>query len=148
MIRAQAADEALVEFGVLNELKFIYDRAVLLFNACDRWLQDPEDPARYEIGARAEDITVVYSWQKIGRGGELITVRKKDRLSTLLKQINQVHDDWEYGLIETRHADPRELVLKAATTLRDLLTFFQETTTLEDINKRITALEERTGKKL
>jgi len=143
MVQAQAADNALVEFGVLNELKFVYGRAVMLFNACDAWLQDPEDPTRYEINPRAEDINVVYSWQEVGQRGSLITKRRKEKLSALLRQINQVHGDWTFEIIETRTADPRELVLKAATTLRDLLTMFQELVDFKALDERIAAIENR-----
>src|SRR4051812_3064907 len=30
------------------------ERVNLLFDACDRWLRDPEDPSRYDVGPRAE----------------------------------------------------------------------------------------------
>lgn len=94
-------------------------RVNLLFDACDRWLRDPDDLTRYEIGPRSEDISVVYSFQEKGPKGGLVTIRKKAKLSILLKQINDHHgNDLDFEMVETKHADPRDLVLKAAERLQ------------------------------
>ena len=107
MVKAKAADNALVEFGVLNELRGIYDRAIKLSDAVDAWLTDPDDPTRYSIDPRAEDINVIYTWREAGRNGGITTKRRKEKLSALLKKINQVNGGgWEFELVESRIADP------------------------------------------
>jgi hypothetical protein len=102
---------------LVAELQRVFERANLLFDACDRWLRDPDDPQRYEIGPRAEDLSVVYT-EPGPRGAP---VRKKARLSYLLAQVQGAEEERRIELVETKHADPRELILKAANTLREQL---------------------------
>ena len=106
-----------------------------LFEACDDWLTDPEDPERYDLGPRAEELLVHY-WQT-GEDGE--RVRAKAPLSELLEQVAQLScavqpegtagraaeagtgriavEGVELGGAGARFADPRELILKAAKRL-------------------------------
>ncbi len=106
-----AAEEAHV-LDVKAELQRCFDRVNLLFDACDRWLRDPDDPTRYDVGPRADDVSVTY----VTSGDDGKPVRRKARLSALLARA-------EGGLgvmverTETRIADPRELVLKTAQQL-------------------------------
>lgn len=149
LARAKDADQTTADLAVLHELRGIFDRVAKLSNAVDDWLTDPEDPTRYSIDPRAEDINVIYSWQEVGQRDVLITKRKKERLSALLRKINKDRGgDLEFEIVEVRTADPRDLAIKLANSQRDLLTFFTEIVDLKDIDARIAALEERTGKKL
>ena len=54
-----------------------------LFAACDDWLTDPEDPERYDLGPRAEEL-LVHCW-RTGEDGE--RVRAKAPLSELLRRV-------------------------------------------------------------
>jgi hypothetical protein len=119
LAKAQEAKEIGQADNVLAELRRVQARANLLFDACDRWLRDPDDPTRYEIGPRAEDIQVVYSYEEEGPRGGTNIIRKKERLSVLLRRIEAHHEkDLTFELVETKHADPRDLILKAADTLK------------------------------
>ncbi len=95
----------------LAQLNRCLERVNLLFDACDRWLRDPHDPMRYDIGPRAEDLRVTY----IEPDGEGKTVRKKAKLSELLARLDGIAP--EIRMVETKHADPRELVLQTAKRL-------------------------------
>lgn len=100
----EAADVALA-VDVMGELSQCIERVRLLSDACDRWLRDPEHPERYEVGPRSEDVKVSYE--------ELIgdkVVRKKAPLSELLARLE---GRYTITAVETKHSDPRELLLKA-----------------------------------
>lgn len=105
LLRAQEAEETAEAVNVLAELRRASERLTLLFNACDAWLRDAEDPTRYDIGPRADEVTVTYL-EPTDDGRK---VRKKAKLSALLSRI-EGHYEVLWG--ETKYADPRELVLK------------------------------------
>jgi hypothetical protein len=109
-------DDAAVD--VMGELQRALRRVNLLFDACDRWLQDPDDPSRYDVSARAEDIDVIYTELVDGK-----EARKKAKLSELWARLEEAGREVGRSLVlvETKHADPRELLLKAASTLRGQL---------------------------
>ena len=97
------------------ELHRIMRRVNLLFDACDRWLRDVDNPEQYDIGLRTEDPKVTY----LERMGDRV-VRRKERLSVLLPQIED-----ERGIsviaVESKYADPRQLVLNASGKLGEHL---------------------------
>jgi hypothetical protein len=95
----------------LAQLNRCLERVNLLFDACDRWLRDPDDPTRYDIGPRAEDLHVTY----VEPDGDGKPVRKKAKLSELLARLDGIAP--EIRMVETKHADPRELVLHTAKRL-------------------------------
>ena len=121
--------------NVMAELESTLRGVNKLFEACDDWLTDPEDPERYDLGPRAEELLVHY-WQT-GEDGE--RVRAKAPLSELLEQVAQPScavqpegtaaraaeagtgriavEGVELGGAGARFADPRELILKAAKRL-------------------------------
>ncbi len=105
-----AADAAAVD--VMAELHRCLVRVNLLFDACDRWLRDPDNPEQYDVGPRAEDVTVTY-WAPGPTGRP---IRKKAKLSRLLARLEDAGTDVDHG--ETRHADPRDLLLKTADRLQ------------------------------
>ena len=45
---------------VMKEFGRCFERTNLLFEACDRWLRDPEDPTRYDINPRSEDVWITF----------------------------------------------------------------------------------------
>ncbi len=112
LVQAHEAEATADALDVLAELRRCLARVNLLFDACDRWLRDPDDPARYDIGPRAHDIMVTY--EEPGPRGT--PIRRKAALSTLLARL----DEGGVAAVrwETKHADPRELVLKTAGQLQ------------------------------
>jgi hypothetical protein len=110
-VDAAAGRATVTATGTLEQLDRCLERVNLLFDACDRWLRDPEDPSRYDLGPRAEDVRVTY--EEPGEGGK--GVRKKAPLSELLARLAGIAPD--VRLVETKHADPRQLVLQASKRL-------------------------------
>jgi len=95
----------------MEELQRCFQRMNLLFDACDRWLRDADDPTRYDIGPRASDILVTYEEPV----SDERTIRRKESLDRLLARVEGSRlavERWE-----SKHADPRELVLKTAQQL-------------------------------
>jgi hypothetical protein len=118
----QEAADAVRAIDIMAELTRCVARVNKLFDACDRWLTDPDTPAQYEIGPRAEDVAVTYT--TAGPDGKAF--RQKTRLSALLERVEaqlsdsdtQVRVQWA----EVKQADPRELILKTADRLDGHLT--------------------------
>ncbi len=106
----QVADGAHA-LDVMEELARCFQRVNLLFDACDRWLRDADDPTRYDIGPRAGDILVTYEHP----GDDGRPQRRKESLDRLLARVEGsgvAVERWD-----TKYADPRELVLKTAQQL-------------------------------
>lgn len=113
-VLAQAQDAQAKATDLMEELKSCIRRITLLFDACDRWLRDAENPDQYDIGPRAGDISVTY-WED-GPSGK--RVKRKAKLSALLAEVTSHNGRGRtIELVETKHADPRELVLKTAARL-------------------------------
>jgi len=94
--------------------------AKTLYDACVEWLADPERPGKFYLGPRGEDVTVLLEWETIDAGGKSVRHRSRDLLHNIVQRIESatgkqvVNTSW-------KHADPRELILKASGNLKDLL---------------------------
>jgi hypothetical protein len=124
LARAQVVAQCRVEqdhahaIDVMAELKRCMERVNLVFDACDRWLRDPDN---------ADDVSVIYT--------ELVgdrPVHKRAKLSRLLAKLEDGGVDVDRG--EIRHADPRDLILKTHDRLQ---------ATLELLAKLVGDLDER-----
>jgi hypothetical protein len=116
LVAAKSAVEKANGLEVMDELRRCLERVNLLFDACDRWLRDADDPTRYDIGPRAEELRVTYEEERPdGR-----TVKRKATLAELLAEVNGSDRSpaRTVTMVETKHADPRELVLKTAARLQ------------------------------
>jgi hypothetical protein len=116
LVAAKAAAEKADGLEVMGELRRCLERINLLFDACDRWLRDADDPTRYDIGPRAEELRVTYEEERPdGR-----TVKRKATLAELLAEVNGSDRSpaRTVTMVETKQADPRELVLKTAARLQ------------------------------
>jgi hypothetical protein len=111
LAKAQAAQETADAIDIMAELKRSLGRVNLLFDACDRWLRDADDPTQYDIGPRAHDVLVAYTEQQDGR-----PMRKKARLSILLDQTGV-----DVESAETKYTDPRLLLLRTSAQLQSNL---------------------------
>jgi hypothetical protein len=134
---AQADQEGTQAIDLMAELKRCFERVNLLFDACHDWLKDPDDPNRYTLGPRAEDVQVIYS--------ELVgdkVVQKKARLSALLAKLEDARVDVQRG--EIRHADPRELILKTAGRLQGHLEMLVKLRETMELAERVAHLEAAT----
>ncbi len=107
----EAADTARA-IDVMAELRRCFDRINKLFDACDAWLTDPDDPASYTLEPRADEISVVYLEQ--GEDGKPVT--RKAKLATMLGRLKE--SGFSVVRWESKHADPRDLILKTADRLQ------------------------------
>ena len=112
MVKAQSAKEELHALDVMEELTRCFKRVNLLFDACDAWLRDADDPSKYDIGPRAGEVVVTY----VVMDGEGKQTRRKATLAHLLHRLDEGGYDVSYA--ESKYADPRDLVLKTADRLR------------------------------
>ena len=111
LAEAQAAHHTAQAIDIMAELQRGLARVNLLFDACDRWLRDADDPTQYDIGPRAHDVLVTYTAVSDGR-----PLRKKARLSDLLDKTGQSVES-----AETKYTDPRLLVLRTSAQLQSNL---------------------------
>jgi hypothetical protein len=99
------------------EVSKIANRIKKLLDACDDYLADPDDPDKYYIGPRAEDVTVTYT-EPAGDEDEK-PQRRKAPLTALIARIEHTTG---VGVLswESKHTDPRDVLVKAATAGRGL----------------------------
>lgn len=113
--RAAIAEEKRVERDgrtILEQLDGVMGRMTRMYDACHEYLKDPNDPDKYFLGPRAEEVEIVtYGYDENGRP----TRQEKHQLDTLLKQIESA----DRQVVSLRHTgtDPRLLILKTAEVL-------------------------------
>jgi hypothetical protein len=107
--------------NVEDEISRAFSRLNKLLDACDVWLTDPDDPALYSLDARANELSIIYE-----DGNDLTPKgnpkRKRDTLSVLLRQLED--GGLETLSVTSKHADPRELIVKTAGEIKGQLELF------------------------
>lgn len=98
-----------------------------LYAACTEWLTDANDPEKFDIGPRGEEIWVTY-WDASEAGEDEDGVRKAVRKKATLQELLRRIDDKGILTIksETKYADPRELILKTAGECRQIISQCQQ----------------------
>ena len=86
-----------------------------MYEACDEWLTDPDDPSSYTLDSRADEIKVVYEEAYTDDKGEVKFNRRTKDLQSLLNSTLDQED--RLIMVETKKADPRKLVLDTANTM-------------------------------
>lgn len=82
-----------------------------LMAACDEWLTDADDPEKYDIGPRSDEIHVTYY--------EVLTNDQRKKVKKPLSELVRIVEQrFEVDSVESKHADPRELILKTAQEVR------------------------------
>jgi DNA-binding Lrp family transcriptional regulator len=103
----------------MEELSHSLENVRKLMDACDEWLQDADDPGKYDVGPRTSDVYVTYY--------ELdIEGRRKKVKKALSELIDIVEKKFEFEATEYKVADPRELILKTAQETRATVTTVAE----------------------
>lgn len=139
------------QIDILGQLALNISRANLLMDACDDWLRDADDPDRYDLGARSDELEVTYEVEIETEQGGYRTLKRKKKLSELMACLEGEDEDgarfcgWKHG--EVKRADPRELILKTqqetrqtAALVADLITKLTNAQIMEDFRKA--AIEE------
>jgi hypothetical protein len=117
LLAAWQAERAQNGQDLADELRRWMGFITKLLEACDRWLTDPDDTTRYDLGPRAHEIMVHYEATERGPGGRPMVVRRKARLSDLLPRVTASHEGIDITLIEHKAADPRKLIIDATARL-------------------------------
>ena len=99
---------------LLTELENIKAKAYKMLDACDVYLEDPENPGKYYLGPQAHEIRITYKEPIEGDNGKTIWITKKADLQEL---INLHVAGMEVTNILIKHADPRKLLLEATKQL-------------------------------
>jgi len=111
----EAQDEAALD--VMTEVRRLFSRMNKLLAACDEWLTDPNDPTRYDLGPRAHELIVTY--EDVDDSGERpIVIRRKASLSELLDRAKGSETARTYTMVESKSADPRDLIVKTSRQLK------------------------------
>lgn len=90
-----------------------------MYEACNDWLQDPDDHSRYNLDPRAYEHDVIYNEVNYDDDDKEYRIRKKANLQELLERA--MRDNEEIIKVESKVADPRNLVLQTAQTLNKQL---------------------------
>ena len=120
-VGARVAEQAELEdvrsLDLFQQLRKLFGIVDKLFDACDRFLLDPNNPERYDLNPRSHELEVTYL-EVVGerKDGTQIVVPKKDLLSELLPRFEEKADTTVLG-VRWKVTDPRRLVLEAAHRL-------------------------------
>lgn len=111
---ARQQEKAKSGLVVEDEVQKVFRRLNKLIDACDEWLTDPDDPEKYTLEPRDNELQVIYL-DPTDRDQDGNPKRKRDSLRGLLERIEG--EQFEALKIESKHADPRELVVKTAAQI-------------------------------
>jgi hypothetical protein len=115
--------DALVGDTLLKQVRDQIELVQKLVIACDEWLTDPDDPEKYFLGPRGQEIDITYSEIDPDTGRILPSQRK----ATLQEMIQAVESKgYVIRGITNKHSDPRELLLKAIGKLEGTAKFIYE----------------------
>jgi hypothetical protein len=114
----QAAERRQIDIS--EQIDNLFTKANLMLDATHAWLQDPDNTDRYDLGPRAEEITVTYE-DRIEEEKRTTYRRGKAKLSELLAEAMGDRDDRSWTKIEVKHADPRNLHLQSIAQLKAIV---------------------------
>lgn len=88
-----------------------------MYESLNEYLSDPDDPNRYSLASRAEEVEVIYTKHILNNEGE---IEGKTRGKALLQELldRGLRDDEEVERIYSiRRVEPAKLLLETASTL-------------------------------
>lgn len=133
LLQEVVKEKQLAGDSLIKQVEADIDMVHKLVRACDEWLTDPDDPSKYFLGPRGEEIEITYQEKDTGTDRLLPTMRK----ASLQEMIDTVEKNGHFVVrnITTKHADPRELLLKAIAKLEGIVKMILDTTMAEIENK-------------
>lgn len=126
LLAAWEAERAQNGQELVGELRRWMGYITKVLEACDRWLTDPDDSTRYDLGPRAHELMVHYEVQDVTPQGRPLVVRRKARLADLLARAEAGLGDATITLVEHKAADPRKLIIDATARLEGHLRLLAE----------------------
>lgn len=91
---------------IINELQRVMGMMYKLYAACDEYLQDPENPAKYCLGPRGTDIDIVYDTED---------GRRKETLQDVLDRL--AGKGVQTLAVSQKTTDPRRLMIDTSAVL-------------------------------
>ena len=141
---------ARTQIDALEQLSKGLGRVNLLMDACHDWLTDANDPERYDVGPRHHEVEITYEVEieTVGAKGEVRyrTEKRKKKLTELMATLEGYDEDgarycgWKKG--ETKHSDPRELILSTAREARQTVETAADLARMLADQKAMTVLRE------
>ena len=132
MLQKVNAEKDLVGNSLIKQVEADITLVHKLVRACDAWLTDPDDPNKYFLGPRGEEIDITYQ-ETDPETGRLEKMMKKASLQEMIHAIES--KGFVIRNITTKQADPRELLLKSISKLEGIVKMILETTQNELENK-------------
>lgn len=130
LLKAVEGNEKAKELFLSNILlRNVEDKLELLdkiIYGCSDYLTDPDNPDKFFMGARSTEIDVVY--QEVSeKTGRLNQTQKKAKLQALLNVVEST-DQFIVNNTSVKHSDPRDLLIKGVSELKQVTKMLIETT--------------------
>lgn len=97
-----------------DQLRGWMDRVTMLLDACHEFLEDPDRPGKYTLAPHTWEVVI---HTETDMGPDQRPLRRKMKLADALILVDGKERIGDVVLVESKIADPRELVLKAVKTL-------------------------------
>lgn len=131
-VLAERVQEVMVKQGddLEAQLRRIMAPVEKLVRACDEYLQDPNNPDKYDLNPRSWEIDITYrTWDDSADDeGETLAgkqrrparpIMRKESLQRILERMDECRlEPWE---VKYKYADPRKLLIEASNSLRSAL---------------------------
>lgn len=101
--------------AIVERLHNIIKRLEKLVNAADEWLTDPEDPEKYNLHPRADEVEIIY-YTEDGDGNPL---RNKKKLQDIVSEIEGTNK--KVAELHWKNVDIRTLIPRTADSLHKQL---------------------------
>src|SRR5689334_7419231 len=114
LVKTAKASDGEEAIELRDELASAFATLKQLTNACSDWLTDPERPGHFYAGPRTSEVEVIYDESPEEQpGGEVVTVRRKARLSALLERVAGVLGISVVSTAAKMVPNPRETLMQA-----------------------------------
>jgi hypothetical protein len=108
LTEAQRRREIESAVNVDEEIKAACATLKRLRDACEEWLADPDRPDKFTLDARSGEIMVIY--EELEAGAQKPR-RKRGNLGALLERIEKNLSGVSVERVESKYADPRQLII-------------------------------------
>jgi hypothetical protein len=101
--------------AILGRIEDVVERIQKLYDACDAYLRDPENPEKYNLFPRAWEMDIVYRILLSTGKGEKWVYKKAD-LQALLNELHGAGREPVEVIVKSN--DPRKTIIEASRELR------------------------------
>lgn len=108
------------QLDVMASLGRMTERAEQMLTACHDWLQDPDDPTRYNLNPRTHEVSCVVEETVSEDGIPVRSGRRTERLNDLLRAA-EAGTGLSIVKAEAKIADPRKLLLEAVAAMKPVV---------------------------